>query len=155
MSSLKVANMNYFLYVKSLRKLNRDRDRVNKKAFSKLIKETAKTSSSEKLSEDELDQSIIIDLDIIDDEISTLKTGYLIHIANNKSLPIPPITDKDGLWERSIFTDGWHLTNKGITEVRSLIRKDRKESMEICSYWAAILFGLIGVITGLIAVIKR
>lgn len=144
--------MNYFAYKKALIRLNRNRDKENK-ALSKSIEEAKRTGGLEKARE--VYQSESFELNMIYEKILTLKTQYLSDIADKKSLPIPPRNEKDGLWESGHYTGRWYLTNKGIAELRSLIRKDRKERMEIFSYWVAILFGLIGAITGLIAVIKR
>jgi len=144
--------MNYFSYKKALIRLNRNRD-TESKALSKSIEEAKRTGGLEKARE--VYQSESFELDMINEEIAVLKTRYLRYRAEKKSLPIPQMNDKDGLWETGHYTGRWYLTNKGITELLSLIRKDRKERMEIFSYWVAILFGLIGAITGLIAVIKR
>ena len=97
----------------------------------------------------------VFGLDNINEEIAVLITQYFRHKAEKKFLPVPPINDKDGFWEQGQYTGKWYLTKKGITELQSLIRKDGKEKREMFSYWISILFGLIGAITGLIAVIKR
>jgi len=77
------------------------------------------------------------------------------HDLTQKFLPTPSLSEKDGLWERSSNTGDYYLTDKGIAEMRGIIRKDTKEKMEIFSYWGGLLIGLIGAITGLVAVIKR
>jgi hypothetical protein len=79
-------------------------------------------------------------------------TRYLIAKAEKMSLPTPSRTEGDGLWE-STYTP--YLTNKGITEVRKTIREEQKQRLELVSHWAAIIIGVIGAITGLIAVIMR
>jgi hypothetical protein len=65
------------------------------------------------------------------------------------------MNEDDGFWETGRNTGSWYLSNKGITEVRSLIRKDTREILEIVSKWVSISIGLIGAITGLVAVIRR
>lgn len=144
--------MNYFSYKKALIKLRLNRDKENK-ALSKSFEEAKRTGGLEKARE--VYQSESFDLDNINEEIAVLITQYLRHKAEKKFLPVPPLNDKDGFWKQGQYTGKWYLTNKGITELQSLIRKDGKEKREMFSYWISILFGLIGAITGLIAVIKR
>ena len=144
--------MSYFSYRKSLGKLSRDRDKESK-ALSKLVQEAKKLGGRAKA--DEVYQAESFELESIDEDISLLRTRYLINRAEKKSLPLPPMNEEDGFWETGRITGSWYLTNKGITEVRSLIRKDTREILEIFSKWVSILIGLIGAITGLVAVIRR
>ena len=142
--------MNYFSYRKSLRKLSCKRDREEKRLW-KLVGEAEKTGGHEAANEEYQCESL--DIMFIEDEIARLKTQYTISKAEKMSLPTPSVTDKDGLWEMGNYTRKWCLTNKGITEMRREIRKERKEILELWSHWATILIGLIGAVTGLIAVI--
>lgn len=144
--------MNWFSYRISLCKLQRERNKESKALF-KLIEE-AKKKGSQKIAND-VYQTESVNLNIIDGELVYLKTRYLISIAENMSLPTPELNEKYGMWEESHYTDKWQLTNKGITEIRRLIRQERKEKLEFVSHWATILIGIIGAITGLIAVIMR
>jgi hypothetical protein len=145
-------DMNYFSYRKALFKLDQKRQRVSE-ALSKLVEEARKTGGEAKAQE--VYQIEGFDFDMIDDEILDLVSLYLVNKANKRLLPVPPLSEKDGLWERSNFTGRYHLTDKGITEIRKIIRRDTKEILEILSPYIGIVFGLIGAVTGLIAVIKR
>jgi hypothetical protein len=121
-----------------------------------LIEEARKTGGEIKAQE--VRESESFDLEMIDDEILGLHSRYLVSKAVKRILPIPPFSEEDDIWERSNFTGKHHLTEKGIREVRGIIRNEKKERMELLSYWypwIGVLFGLIGAITGLIAVIKR
>ena len=144
--------MNWFSYRISLYKLQRERNKERKTLF-KLIEETKK-KDGQKIA-NEMYQTESVNLNIIDGELIYLKTRYLISIAEKMSLPTPRLNEKDGMWEESHYTNKWQLTNKGITEIRKLIRQERKEKLELVSHWATILIGIIGAITGLIAVIMR
>jgi hypothetical protein len=84
-----------------------------------------------------------------------LKTQYLVSIADKLSLPIPPITKEDERWEQSGFSGRHVLTNRGITELRSLIRQEKREKYELIFRWSPILIGLIGAIIGLISVLRK
>ena len=46
-----------------------------------------------------------------------------------------------------------YLSREGISEVRAMIRKDTKERHELMLPWLSLLIGLVGALTGLIAVI--
>lgn len=147
--------MNCLSYRIALFKLNRKRSK-QASVISKLIEEARKTGGEIKAQE--VRESESFDLDMIDDEILSLLSRYHMSEAVKRILPIPPFSEEDEMWECSNFTGKHHLTEKGIREVRGIIRKDKKERMELLSYWypwIGILFGLIGAITGLIAVIKR
>lgn len=144
--------MNWFSFRKSLCKLKNERDKEND-SLSRLIKEAQKKGGYEAATQ--VYQSESVDLNIIDDEIANLITQYLIFKAKKMLLPTPPVTDKEGLWEWSNYINRWSLTTKGIAEIRRLIRQERKEKLELVSHWATILIGIIGAITGLIAVVMR
>ena len=144
--------MNWLSFRKSLRKLKHERDKEND-SLSRLIEDARKKGGAE--AANETYQAESVDLNIIDDEIANLITQRLIFKAKRMLLPIPPVTDKEGLWEWSHYINRWSLTTKGIAEIRSLIRQERKEKLELVSHWATMLIGIIGAITGLIAVIMR
>ena len=145
--------MNYLNYMLALSKLERKSKKANS-ALSKIIAE-ARRSGGEKNAQDTYGCPEHIDVMLIEEEISKLKTDYLTGKANEMCLPLPTIDDKNGCWEKGNLTERWILTNKGITEIRKLIRTERKENLEITSRWVYILFGLIGAITGLIAIYKK
>lgn len=144
--------MNYLSYRIELCKLTRKRDRESK-IFYKEVEEVKKKNDPVAL--DEVYQTESFDLRSVDENISSLVTKYLASKANQKFLPVPPMNDKDGFWEQGHVTREWYLTNKGITEVRKLIREDSKESRESVAFWVGILFGLLGLIIGLISVLNR
>jgi hypothetical protein len=91
----------------------------------------------------------------IEDDISRLRTRYLCRIANRLILPIPDRKD-DKMWENTTsYPEEKVLTTLGIAEVRSMIRRERKERIEHTALLIAALTGIIGTITGLIAVILK
>lgn len=135
--------MNYLSYRIKLYKLNRKRDKEDK-SLSKKIEETRKKGGYD--AANKIYQTEGVDLQLIDEEISLLATQYFIQKARKDLLPIPSMNDKDGLWEESHLTGKWYLTNKGITEIHTLIR-------ESIIFWTSILFGLIGALIGLIGVV--
>ncbi|MBI5453613.1 MAG: hypothetical protein HY956_03195 [Deltaproteobacteria bacterium] len=144
--------MNILSYRISLYKLTRERDKEDKRV-SKLVNE-AERKGGRAAGEQEW-AAERFEFSRIDDEISYLNGRFLINKAERMSIPTPPITDKDDLWESSNYTGRWFLTTKGIAKVRQLIRQEQKVRLEIASHWAGIIIGIIGAITGLIAVIMK
>jgi hypothetical protein len=144
--------MNDLSYRIKLYKLTRKRDKESE-SLSKKIEEAKKSKDP-----DESNRVYQIDgfeLRIIEAKISILVTRYLTDRANKRFLPVPPVNDKDGYWELSYETGNWHLTNKGITELRKTIREDSKELRESVAFWVSIIFGLLGLIIGVISVLNR
>jgi len=144
--------MNYLSYRIALYKFNKKRRKVSE-AIYRFVEEARRAGGETKAQE--VSRAESFNLDVIDHEILGLVTRYLINKANKRFLPLPYLSEEERLWEQSNFTGKYHLTDKGITEIRKMIRKDKKERMEILSYWASLLIGLIGAVTGLVAVIRR
>ena len=100
-----------------------------------------------------------IDYRIADEEIDLLKTQYFKSKISKTiySLPSHPRTDDEDseIWFRGSYTAEWLLTNKGLVEAHNLLLKDKKERRESISFWMSILFGLLGLIIGLVSVIKN
>ena len=90
------------------------------------------------------------EVDLIDDQISDLVTRRFLGIANKYLLPTPK---HDGAWIESDVTGLRQLEPEAIIELRATIRKERKERYEHMLMWVAALTGLIGALSGLIAVI--
>lgn len=144
--------MNYFSYRLKLFNYSRKRERI-RKLYSKDLEVAKKKDDREEI------ESLLSALDYEQSEpeekIKRLKTQYLISIADKLSLPTPPITEKEERWEESGFSGRHVLTNKGITELRSLIRQEKRERYELMFRWVSILIGLIGAIIGLVAVLNK
>lgn len=93
--------------------------------------------------------------DMLDEEIAILATDNLIEEARRRFIPIPPI-DSNGMWEQCNKMSNRHvLTNQGISHIRSLLRTERKEHTELAMMVATVVTGIIGTITGLVAVIIK
>jgi hypothetical protein len=94
------------------------------------------------------------ELDQIDEEIAALVTTQLRNTANRLLVPIPDLND-EAFWIELNTLARMALTPVGISELRSAIRKERKERLANLAFWVNIILGLIGSITGLIAVLKN
>ena len=91
---------------------------------------------------------------MIDDEIETLESRYLIESARQLVLPIPDFDMDSDTWKESKITRRVRLSKKAMVDMRSLVRKERKERREGIMLWLAALIGIIGALSGLLAVWK-
>ncbi|MDF3129274.1 hypothetical protein P0Y35_08710 [Kiritimatiellaeota bacterium B1221] len=92
---------------------------------------------------------------IIDEEISILVTDYIIRKARRQFVEIPA-HESEGMWEQcNKVSYRYVLTSKGISELRSSLRKERKEQVELVVMILTVLTGIIGSATGLVAVIFK
>ena len=89
-------------------------------------------------------------------------TSNLLQKARRLRVPIPYIKNSDGtesdLWHEGRQTGGWYLSTAGIRRLRQEIRqelKDRHESRSRYLVWLTALTGIIGSVTGLVAVLQR
>lgn len=145
--------MNWFSYRIEVYKKNKQKDKEYKK-LHKLAKEAGEKGGYKKM----LDVYGKEDapLQIIDEEMALLKTQYVKSkiIKAIYSLPQTPI-EGDEIWEKGNFTGEWHLTDKGFIEAHNIIRNFKKEQRENISFWVSILFGLLGLVIGLVSIIKN
>ncbi|MBI5062742.1 MAG: hypothetical protein HZB87_04550 [Desulfatitalea sp.] len=103
----------------------------------------------------ELDHDAWFEQRLIDEEISILTTERLIRRAQRYFVPIPSVKE-DGMWTKCEFTENRYiLTSSGISKVRSLLRSEYKEGLEFILKILAALTGIVGAITGLVAVLLK
>jgi hypothetical protein len=88
------------------------------------------------------------------DEIDALTTRRFRQIANRLMVPLPDYEDKQ-LWQDRYYRRGKNLTSKGIWELKKLIRQEKRERREGFVVLLATLTGIIGAITGLLAVLSQ
>ena len=89
-----------------------------------------------------------------DIEIRELYTDYLTETARKLVIELPSYEDET-LFEKPMGFIKKILTNKGVSNMRSSIRIERRERREGIVQLIALIIGLIGAITGIIAVIKN
>jgi len=81
-------------------------------------------------------------------------TDYLIDEARRNFVPIPD-RDEPGMWEECHqLSLRQVLTNKGVSILRQSLREERKSRHEWWILALSTLVGIIGALTGLIAVMK-
>lgn len=144
--------MNTLILQFRLWRLQRQNDRLETMYAATIRK--ARKQPNHPYEEEELYGELSLERDLIDDEIATLLTRHLCSTANRLMLPIPK-RDEDGMWLQSpLNPNRWLLSPKGVTELRSAIRKERRESREQMLIWVSVTTGLIGTLTGLVSVLS-
>jgi hypothetical protein len=124
-----------------------------RKHYDKLIAE-AKKRGPKKDEIPMLEAEFFAVYDEYKEDIGTLVTQRLLRKARKLMLPIPELGDEN-LWERCQFSNRSNLTEKGIAELRATIRREQKETREMYLPWVAAFTGLVGAITGLLAIILK
>ncbi|MDX5363246.1 MAG: hypothetical protein LPJ91_03725 [Pseudazoarcus pumilus] len=85
------------------------------------------------------------------------RTRRLVRIANARHLQLPP-RESSAHWARVEYdldpTEPYYLTNQGLVEVMPMVLEAKKHRRDAIVTIAAALTGVIGAITGLIAVIR-
>jgi len=144
--------MNEISYRWKLRKLHRLRSKTV--GTYKRLQEKARKEKKPREDIQSLISEEMFEVDMIDDEIETLESRYLIESARQLVLPIPAFDKDSDTWDESKITRRFRLSKKAMVEIRSLVRKERKERREGMMLWLAALIGLIGALSGLLAVWK-
>lgn len=88
------------------------------------------------------------------EEIDSLQTKRFCQLANRLLVPIPDRSNKE-MWREKHYSYGRTLTDKGIWEIKKLIRQEKRERREGFIVWLAALTGIVGAITGLAAILTR
>lgn len=101
-----------------------------------------------------------MELDLHDEEEDEYITQKLLDKARKFRVPVPHKLNRDNTeseyWYEGHYTGQWYLTNLGVSELRSEIRKEQKARHEMRAQWIVWLSGLtglVGAITGLIALL--
>lgn len=128
------------------------------RAYARDISAARKQKDNEKVRELESDHRIEMELHEEDEDAYTTK--QLLARARRLRVPIPRRHLSDGQesehWYESNYTGRWYLTTLGIAALRSEIRSEIKARHESRSHWVvwlSAITGIVGAITGLVAVI--
>lgn len=100
------------------------------------------------------------EMELQQEQEDSFLTSNLLRQARSLRVPIPYVRSADGsespLWYEGRQTGGWYLSNSGVRHLRQEIRQEIKERHEARTHyvvWLTALTGIIGAITGLIAVV--
>ncbi|GAB3094872.1 hypothetical protein GCM10027159_12280 [Lysobacter terrae] len=87
-------------------------------------------------------------------------TSSLLRRARRLRVPIPYVHNSDGAesdhWYQGNQTGGWYLTTLGVNSLRREIRQEQKarhENLALLLPWLTAITGIIGTVTGLVAVL--
>jgi hypothetical protein len=86
------------------------------------------------------------------DKIEAIKTRRLLRKANSLDVPYEYPSEDSPVWERSDQLHTWHLTTIGYSQLRKAIRQERRDRREWVITWAGVIIGIIGSLTGMLAV---
>jgi len=130
------------------------------RAYSSDIAKARKAKDEEKARE--LIEEQRFEMDMHQEDEDKYITDMLLRQARKLRAPIPHKKDdsdkESDHWYQGHYTGRWYLTNIGISALRKEIRSEIKELHEVRSKWVvwlSALTGIIGAITGLVAVVSK
>lgn len=89
------------------------------------------------------------------EEIQLLITKYYIELSDKLLIPLPERSDGK-MWEECNYVSTRKiLTTEGLFKLRSTIRQDKKEKMEIYLPFCTLAIALVAALTGLFAVLTK
>ena len=132
-------------------KLQRERTELEKR-FGRMISQAEREGDHEK--RESLISELLMERGLIDDRINGLESIRIQERAERLGVPIPPLSDKES-WENGYKPNTIFLSVKARAQLRSEIRKERRERWDWITRIITLLVGLIGAITGLISVWKK
>jgi hypothetical protein len=130
------------------------------RAYAKDILAARKLKDKEKVESLERDHRFEIDLH--DEEEDAHLTKALLGKARRLRVPVPHRYNEDKTesehWYEGNYTGRWYLTSRGVAALREEIRRElkaRHEGRTQWVVWLSALTGVIGAITGLVALLAH
>ncbi len=130
------------------------------RAYARSIAIARKTNDKEKLQSLERDHRF--ELEMHDEEEDANLTNSLLAKARRIHVPVPHRYNSDKTesehWYEGHYTGRWSLTARGVAALRDEIRREAKARHEGRAQWVvwlSALTGVIGAITGLVALLMR
>lgn len=145
--------IDYIRYRMALRRLSKRKRKIRDSFGKDLISARAADKSMNDLRS--LESEAWFEEGMVDEEIALLITDFLIAKADKHFIATPSRKEEE-MWEQcNKISERFVLTNVGISAIRSSIRAEAKERRYFILPVIAALTGVIGTITGLIAVLKK
>ena len=126
------------------------------KFYSRSVTKAAREKNYEK--ERTLAAEHMFERDLVTDRIDSLETTAIMEEAERVGIPVPKYSPDSEAWEKGCQPDRVHLGRKFVHDLRTQIRKERRERIE---YWVLILkdvvmtlVGLFGSIIALVSVLR-
>lgn len=94
---------------------------------------------------------------MLEEEYEDIYSRKLVRKAHRLRVPVPrrppdnTASNEHWMWAGTIGR--WHLSTDGVIAVRAAIRAQQKARLDLVSPWLGSLIGLVGAITGLVAVL--
>lgn len=133
-----------------LRRLQRERQAVTRDFCKKHEEARKQKKSREERAGIQMDE--LHWLNEIDDQMEYLASSFLLEATQRLFLPIPEYSPENGAWEQLRSTGQHVLTRDAMAKLRSAIRQEKRDRREGAIAWMTALAGVIGMLTGLIAV---
>ena len=128
------------------------------RAYAQDISDARKAKDAEKVRSLESDRHF--EMCLHDEEEDAYVTEQLLKEARSFRVSIPHRNNEDMSesehWYKGNYTGGWYLTDRGIAALRAEIRREQKarhETRAQWTVWLSALTGLVGAITGLVALL--
>jgi len=129
-------------------------------AYAKDIAEARKAQDNAKLHL--LEENRRFEIDLHDEGEDAHFTRMLLRKARRLRVPIPHRYNDDKSesdhWYEGHYTGSWYLTTKGVATLREEVRRELKARHEARSQWVmwlSALTGVIGTVTGLVALLMH
>lgn len=145
--------LEHLKYRLALSKLFKQKEEL-RTAFSADIRK-ARTEGKRTDDIESIESQSRVEEQMLDEQISILVTNYLIGQASRRFVPIPPHSEQNMWSQCDVISNRYVLTNDGITRLRSALRSEQKERNEMWLTMLAALTGIVGALTGLVAVMNR
>ena len=138
-------------------RLGWERTRIDR-AYSKMIAAAREAKNYDKV--ESLERGHRFESDLHDEDEDGYITRKLLSTARSLRVPIPHRYNQDKTnsahWYEGHHTHGWYLTTTGVVAIRDEIRRELKARHEARSHWVlwlSALTGVVGAITGLVALL--
>lgn len=130
------------------------------RAYAKDIAAARKLKNEEKVQSLEYEHRF--ELDMFDEEEDAYLTKALLTKARRLHVPVPHLYNEDKTisehWHEGHYTGRWYLSTSGIAALRKEVRDELKARHEARAHWVvwfSALTGVIGAVTGLVALLAH
>jgi hypothetical protein len=134
-----------------LKKLRRDRDRL----MAVWDEKRRAMVNPNKDQSDEFWEARRSEIEPVSEEIEQQLSMQLVAQAERYDVPVPKFVDDGGPWTEPEYSSHYFLNEAARGELRSAIRKEKKERSEILRTWLTVVLSVIGAVTGIAALLFR
>lgn len=133
--------------------LNREVDRISRRHDEAIAAAKKRNADYDEIQG--IGHEFFTEHQLVEHDLMLLHHRYLSKLASRRMIPLPPFDKESGNWEESPVTGQHYLSLEAMHELRGKLRQDSKERFEAWVPWVALIMGLIGTLTGLVAVLKQ